>query len=87
MSFFKGLGHFAGEVTGKVIGGSVRVVGELTGSNFVKEIGDNVEKATIIAGRTAGNLASGVYDTTAGLITSDEEQSSNGMKDISGAVT
>ncbi|WP_438349413.1 hypothetical protein ACP8HI_01595 [Paenibacillus sp. FA6] len=87
MGFFKGLGNFAGEVTGKVIGGSVRVVGEITGSHFVKEIGDGVEKATIIAGRTAGNLASGIYDTAAGVITSNEEQSSNGMKDIGGAVT
>lgn len=87
MSFLKGLGNLAGEVTGRVIGGSVRVVGEITGSRFVKEIGDNVENATIIAGRTAGDLASGVYDTTAGLITSNEEQSSNGMKDIGGAIT
>ncbi|OAB35939.1 hypothetical protein [Paenibacillus glacialis] len=87
MSFLKGLGQIAGEVTGKVIGGSVRVVGEITGSPFVKEIGDSVEKATIIAGTTVGDLASGVYDTTAGLITSNEEQSRNGMKDIGGALS
>lgn len=87
MSFLKGLGQFAGEVTGKVIGGSVRVVGEITGSPFIKEVGDSVEKATIIAGTTAGGLAGGVYDTAAGLITSNEEQSSNGMKDIGGAVS
>ncbi|AJS61167.1 hypothetical protein [Paenibacillus sp. IHBB 10380] len=87
MSFLKGLGNIAGEVTGRVIGGSVRVVGEITGSRFVKEIGDSVENATIIAGRTAGDLASGVYDTTAGLITNNEEQSKNGMKDIGGAIT
>lgn len=87
MSFLKELGNLAGEVTGRVIGGSVRVVGEITGSHFVKEIGDNVENASIIAGRTAGNLASGMYDTTAGLITSNEDQSSTGMKDIGGAIT
>ncbi|WKL03705.1 hypothetical protein Q0F98_09825 [Paenibacillus amylolyticus] len=29
MSFFKGLGQLAGEVTGKVLGGSVKVVGEI----------------------------------------------------------
>lgn len=87
MSFLKGLGQVAGEVTGKVIGGSVRVVGEITRSPFVKEIGDSVEKASIMAGTTAGNLASGVYDTTAGLITSNEEQSHNGMKDIGGALS
>ncbi|MEC0090380.1 hypothetical protein [Paenibacillus macquariensis] len=87
MSFLKGLGQITGEVTGKVIGGSVRVVGELTGSPFVKEIGNSVEKASIMAGTTAGNLASGVYDTTAGLITSNEEQSRNGMKDMGGALS
>lgn len=87
MSFLKSFGQLAGEVTGKVIGGSVRVVGELTGSPFVKEIGNSVEKASIMAGTTAGDLAGGVYDTTAGLITSNEEQSRNGMKDIGGALS
>lgn len=87
MSFLKGLGQVAGEVTGKVIGGSVRVVGEITGSPFVKEIGNSVEKASIIAGTTAGDLASGVYDTTAGLITNNDQQSSHGMKDIGGALS
>jgi hypothetical protein len=51
MGFLKGLGNFAGEVVGGVLGGTVRIVGDITGSNFIKEIGDGVENATKFAGK------------------------------------
>lgn len=87
MSFLKGLGQFAGEVTGKVLGGSVRVVGEITGSPFIKEIGNGVEKATINTGKTAGQLASGVFDVAKGVVKSDSAAVDNGLGDIGGAVS
>ncbi|WP_186445920.1 hypothetical protein [Paenibacillus cremeus] len=86
MGFLKDLGKFAGEVTGKVIGGSVRVVGELTGSDYIKEIGDGVENATIRTGETLGNAASGIWDVGAGIITQDEKQLEAGFSDVGQAV-
>ncbi|WP_150270801.1 hypothetical protein [Paenibacillus tepidiphilus] len=87
MSFLKDFGQFAGEITGKVLGGSVRVVGELTGSGFVKEVGNSVEKATIATGKTAGQLASGAFDITKGVITQDKRDINEGLSDIGEAVT
>lgn len=44
MSFLKGLGLFIGEVAGSVIGGTVKVAGEITGVQLLEEIGDGVKK-------------------------------------------
>ncbi|WP_145151673.1 hypothetical protein [Paenibacillus xylanexedens] len=87
MSFLKGMGQLAGEVTGKVLGGSVRVVGELAGSPFIKEIGNGVEKATINTGKTVGQLASGTYDLASGALRKDDTAIDAGLADIGGAVT
>jgi len=87
MSFLKGLGEFAGEVTGKVLGGSVRVVGEITGSPFIKEVGNGVEKATINTGKTVGQLASGTYDLASGAIRKDDATVEAGLADLGDAVT
>ncbi|MEO2206199.1 hypothetical protein ABGV42_20995 [Paenibacillus pabuli] len=87
MSFLKGLGEFAGEVTGKVLGGSVRVVGEIAGSPFIKEVGNGVEKATINTGKTVGQLASGTYDLASGAIRKDDAAVEAGLADLGDAVT
>ena len=87
MGFLKGLGEFAGEVTGKVLGGSVRVVGEITGSPFIKEVGNGVEKATINTGKTVGQLASGTYDLASGAIRKDDATVEAGLADLGDAVT
>ncbi|QOS80982.1 hypothetical protein JNUCC31_08975 [Paenibacillus sp. JNUCC31] len=87
MGFLKELGQFAGEVTGKVLGGTVRVAGELAGSPFIKEIGDGVEKATINTGKTVGQLASGTYDMASGMIKKDDATLDAGLADIGGAFT
>ncbi|MFB8377433.1 hypothetical protein [Paenibacillus taichungensis] len=87
MGFLKELGQFAGEVTGKVLGGTVRVAGELTGSPFIKEIGNGVEKATINTGKTVGQLASGTYDMASGVIRKDNTTLDAGLADIGGAVS
>lgn len=87
MGFFKSLGQFAGEVTGKVLGGTVRVVGEVAGSQFIKDIGNGVEKATINTGKTAGQLASGVFDVAKGVIKQDGNVVDSGLGDIGGAIS
>ena len=85
MRLLKGIGNAAGELTGLVLGGTVRVVGELTGSNFVKEIGDGVEKTSRFAGRTVGDLASGTWDTAAGLLAREQARRKEGMQDLGAA--
>ncbi|WP_427052357.1 hypothetical protein [Paenibacillus sp. TC-CSREp1] len=86
MSFLKGLGQFAGEVSGRVLGGSVRVVGEVTGSSFIKDIGNGVERATINTGKTVGQLASGTYDLASGVIRKDDGAIQAGFADLKHAV-
>lgn len=85
MDFLKKAGHYAGKMTGLVIGGSVRVVGELAGSPFIKEIGDSVEQVTVKTGDTLGRAASGVWDTGAGLIADDAAKRDAGLADLGGA--
>jgi DNase/tRNase domain of colicin-like bacteriocin len=86
MDFLKKTGKFAGTLTGKVLGGSVRIVGELANSKYIKEIGDSVERATTQTGELLGQTASGLYDVGAGLITKDESKRDEGLGDIGGAV-
>jgi hypothetical protein len=58
MGFLKELGSFVGEVAGGIVGGTVNVVGELTGSEFIEEMGDGIKKASSFAGEKLGEAAS-----------------------------
>ncbi|MDD9268626.1 hypothetical protein ACFPES_16425 [Paenibacillus sp. GCM10023248] len=82
MDFLKDLGKLAGHVTGKVLGGTVRVAGELVRSDYIKEIGNDVEQVTAKTGEIAGHAASGVWDLGAGLITTDKQQSKAGLHEL-----
>lgn len=82
MGFLKGLGSFVGEVAGEIVGGSVNLVGEITGSEFIEEIGDGIKKASAFAGDKIGEAASGTWDIAAGIITQDEDQLNEGFNDI-----
>jgi len=87
MDFLKGIGKLAGDVTGKVLGGTVRVAGELVHSNYIKEIGNDVERITAKTGEIAGQAASGVWDVGAGLLTADKQQAKSGLDELGDAVT
>jgi len=86
MGFLKELGSFVGEVAGGVIGGTVNIIGELTGSEFIEEIGDGIKKASSFAGEKLGEAASGTWDVAAGIITQDETQLNAGLSDMGKAV-
>lgn len=86
MGFLKDLGSFVGEVAGTVIGGSVKVVGEITGVQLLEEIGDGVKKASSLAGETMGKAASGIWDVGAGIITQNEQRLDEGFNDVGGAI-
>lgn len=82
MGLLKELGSLVGEVAGGIVGGAVNIVGEVTGSEFIEEIGDGIKKASTFAGDKLGEVASGTWDVAAGIITQDESQLNEGFKDI-----
>lgn len=86
MDFLKSFGKLAGDVTGLVLGGTVRVAGELVNSNYIKEIGNDVERVTAKTGELAGQAASGVWDVGAGWLTADKQQARAGLDDFGDAV-
>jgi hypothetical protein len=82
MGFLKGLGSFAGQVVGGVIGGSIEIVGEITNSNFIKDVGKGVHKTTAKTGELLGSLASGTFDAVGGMVTGDKAQSNKGFEEV-----
>jgi len=86
MDFLRDIGKLAGDVTGLVIGGTVRVAGELVNSNYIKEIGNDVERVTAKTGEIAGQAASGVWDVGAGLLTADDRQAKTGIGELGDVV-
>lgn len=87
MKFVKESGAFLGHAAGKLIGGTVRVAGELVGSAYVKEIGTSVERATAATGEIVGEAASGVLDAGAGLLTQDKDRIHQGVQDLQHSAT
>lgn len=82
MGFLKDLGSIAGHVAGGVVGGTIELVGEVTNSKFIKDVGVGVYHSTARTGEIVGSLASGSYDAIGGLITRDTRQSSQGLDEI-----
>ncbi|MFF3925916.1 HNH endonuclease [Paenibacillus lactis] len=87
MELVKKAGAMAGKLAGRVIGGSVRVAGELAGSSYVKEIGDSIESTTARTGQIVGDLTSGIVDIGVGALKQDKVSFNSGFMDAKGAVT
>lgn len=82
LGFLKELGTFVGAVAGEVIGGAVEFVGEVTDSDFIKDVGKGVCQVTSKTGEFIGSVASGTYDTIGGIITGDSNQLDQGMGEV-----
>lgn len=80
MGFIKDLGSFAGKLAGGVVGGTVELVGEVTKSNFIKEVGQGVYKASSKSGELLGRMAEGTVDTVVGAISNDTKLANKGKK-------
>lgn len=87
MGFLRDLGKFTGKAAGFVVGGAVNVVGDVTGSKFIKEVGDGVKKASEFAGDTLGQVADGAWNTTTGMIQKDDRKIEQGLNDIGNSVS
>lgn len=82
MDLIKKGGSMLGKIAGRTLGGTVRVVGELAKSEFIKEIGNGIESATSKTGELIGETASGIYDVGAGIITRDQQKIGEGLGDV-----
>ncbi|GAX46183.1 hypothetical protein NIES4075_72040 [Tolypothrix sp. NIES-4075] len=86
MSFIKGLGKFAGQVVGGVVGGSLEVVGELVDSKAIKQVGKGVYQVAATSGEVLGSLTDGVVTTVHGAVTKDGEKVKQGLGDAGNGV-
>lgn len=82
MGFLKGVGEGAGWLVGNVTGGIIKGVGELTNSDFIKDVGDGVKNSTEFAGKQLGNVAEGVWNVGSGIVTKDDYKIDQGFNDL-----
>ncbi|WP_042462066.1 hypothetical protein [Neobacillus dielmonensis] len=87
MGFLKGLGAGAGWLVGNVTGGIIKGVGEITHSDFIRDVGEGVKNSTEFAGKQLGNLAEGVWNVGSGLITKDDSKINQGFDDLGEGVS
>jgi hypothetical protein len=86
VGFLKDFGSGLGSLAGAVLGGPIKLVGEVVDSDFIREVGDDVEKATARTGDVFGSLASGVYDVVGGIVTTNSNQTNEGLDEVWGTV-
>ncbi|MDN4493069.1 hypothetical protein [Ureibacillus aquaedulcis] len=82
MGFLKELGEGAGWLIGNATGGIIKGVGELTDSDFIRDIGDGVKNSTEFAGKQLGNVAEGVWNVGSGIVTKDDYKIDHGFDDL-----
>lgn len=78
-----GLGKWVGAFTGKAVGGAIRfgtdLVGNATGSTFIKEVGQDSERITARTGELVGQAADGVGGAVRGAIKKDRQTAQSGL--------
>lgn len=87
MSFFKSLGEGLGSLSGEILGGTIKKVGEVTDSRFIQEVGTGVNHSMQYTGNLLGNLADGAVDIGSGIINKDGEKMEQGFDEIGNNVT
>lgn len=86
MGIFSELGKLAGIIVGGVVGGTTELVGEIVDSNFIREVGQGVNRASVNAGNTVGQAADGVAGIAKGIITQDSYAREEGVENLGDAV-
>ncbi len=82
MGFIKDIGKFVGEVAGFAIGAPIAIAGEVIESDFLKEVGEGVYKASSHTGALLGNAAEGTAETIYGTVTDDMVMQSEGIDKV-----
>lgn len=86
MGIFGDLGKFTGSIVGGVLGGATELVGEAVGSDFIKDIGNGVNKASVNAGNTVGQAADGVVGIAKGIVKKDSCKTEEGLGQLGDAL-
>lgn len=82
MGFLKDLGEGAGWLIGNVTGGIIKGVGELTDSDFIRDVGEGVKNSTEFAGKQLGNVAEGIWNVGSGIVSQDDNKIDQGFDDL-----
>jgi len=86
MGIFNDIGNGLGSLAGTIIGGPIKVIGELTDIKLIEDIGDGVKKASTFTGNTLGTFADGTVGVVTGIIQDDESKIDNGLHNMGNAV-
>lgn len=82
MNTIKKLSILGGAAVGGVVGGSLSMIGKLSGVKIIDDIGSSIVSSTIYTGSIAGDLLSGAVDTTVGKLKKDDERLNSGVSDL-----
>ena len=86
MGFLGDMSKYAIGALGSVTGGVVKVVGEVTQSEFLSEVGEGVIVASKHTGAVVGEAVDGAADVVAGLANENREQRDRGFKQMGRSV-
>jgi hypothetical protein len=81
MGLLKKVGKLAGTTAGKVVGGTLEIVGEATDNQTIKQVGQGVEKVASASGEVIGGLADATVVTSYGVVAQDGEKIKEGLGD------
>ncbi len=82
MSFLKSLGKGVGDVSGTILGGGIKAIGEITDSEFISEVGNGVQKSMQYTGQVLGHVADGVADVGIGVLSDDPNIRNQGFENL-----
>ena len=74
-----------GEVAGTAIGGGVKLIGNATNNDFIKDVGEGVYHTSKNSGEILGQLVEGTYTVAKGVIGKDKDEAVKGLKDVGAA--
>lgn len=78
----KKTGIIAGAVVGGVIGGTLSVIGKVSKTKFIDDLGESIVDSTILTGGIAGNIASGTTHLMSGAIQKEAAKVEEGKQDL-----
>lgn len=74
-----------GEVAGTAIGGGVKLIGNATNNDFIKDVGEGVYHTSKNSGEILGQLVEGTYTVAKSVIGKDKDEAVKGLKDVGAA--
>lgn len=74
----------AGATVGGVIGGTISLIGKMTGKKFLDEIGESIIDSTILTGEIAGKAASGTTKIISGTVHKKPQKIHSGKNELKG---